>query len=676
MLICPQCNFENPNANKFCQNCGASLTDKPCPECGTDVPVNAETCHNCGTFCGQIWSAIVALNPILEDLVEKETPLQSQPVESELVQTTTAIAPTPNPPIASPQLPPQLVNLAVGDFLDPQQRYRLLEPLNSQDLLEKNGEIYLRVLDTQPFQVTFLHALIANHDQDMTTAIAEVPGIPPIAQPYLALQTYCNLGIPPIHDAWQQGHLQVVLIEERSQLPQILELWQQEETNLPQIIHYYYKMSQLWQILDAFGCRQSLLAIDNLRFDEDQALSLQRLYPDTFPLLLPLGDGKTSPPQDVNAISLQTLGRVWHNLFKQSQRTQFGSLMHLLGDMELGDVNNLEEVQTRLQNVAQELQPSKEEDEDETEVFTSIGKFPASTLLEMSANQDNETKSDDLPTLVLPMQLANLDHAGLTDVGRQRDHNEDYFGIDTRISKIELPRSRAIAARGLYILCDGMGGHAGGEVASELAVLTLQKYFQIYWDTPKLPTEAIIRQGIREANQAIFDRNQQDSRSGVARMGTTLVMLMLQDNHVAVAHVGDSRLYQYTRKQALKQLTTDHEVGQREINRGVEASIAYARPDAYQLTQALGPRDENFVEPDVQFFQIQEDTLFILASDGLSDNQLIETYSQTHLEPLLSTQANLEKGAKDLIDLANKYNGHDNITTVVIRAKVRPALNG
>jgi protein phosphatase len=118
-------------------------------------------------------------------------------------------------------------------------------------------------------------------------------------------------------------------------------------------------------------------------------------------------------------------------------------------------------------------------------------------------------------------------------------------------------------------------------------------------------------------------------------------------------------------------MTIDHEVGQREIARGVEPSIAYSRPDAYQLTQALGPRDNNMVDPDVQFFKIHEDTLFILASDGLSDNNLLETHWRSHLEPLLSSNANLEKGVSELIDLANKYNGHDNITAVLIRAKVR-----
>jgi protein phosphatase len=267
-----------------------------------------------------------------------------------------------------------------------------------------------------------------------------------------------------------------------------------------------------------------------------------------------------------------------------------------------------------------------------------------------------------------------LEDSGRTDVGRQRDHNEDYFGIETKIDKLELPKSRALQARGLYILCDGMGGHAGGEIASELAVNTLQKYFQERWIGKQLPTEDSIREAVYLANQAIYELNQQDARSGVGRMGTTLVMLLIQDTQAAVAHVGDSRLYRLTRKRGLEQITVDHEVGQREIARGVEATIAYGRPDAYQLTQALGPRDEHSINPDVDFFEINEDTLLLLASDGLSDNNLLEINWQTHLEPLLSSGNNLERGVTELIDLANQHNGHDNITGILVRAKVRPNL--
>jgi protein phosphatase len=334
--------------------------------------------------------------------------------------------------------------------------------------------------------------------------------------------------------------------------------------------------------------------------------------------------------------------------------------------LEAGKIETIAQLRSRLQEISVELEA------------LGSGTLPPvqekHTVVQSEDPEDIISKTDDMPTVVLAMQLSSLEDAGRTDVGRQRHHNEDYFGIETKIEKLELPKTRILQGHGLYILCDGMGGHAGGEVASELAVNTLRQYFQEHWTPNQLPTENSIREAVYLANDAIYKLNQQDARSGVGRMGTTLVMLLIQDTQAAVAHVGDSRLYRVTRKQGLEQVTIDHEVGQREITRGVEASIAYARPDAYQLTQALGPRDENSINPDVGFFEINEDTLLVLASDGLSDNDLLETHWQTHLEPLLSSSANLERGVTDLIDLANQHNGHDNITAILIRAKVRPNL--
>ena len=90
-----------------------------------------------------------------------------------------------------------------------------------------------------------------------------------------------------------------------------------------------------------------------------------------------------------------------------------------------------------------------------------------------------------------------------------------------------------------------------------------------------------------------------------------------------IAHVGDSRIYKFTRQEGVVQLTVDHEVGQREIQRGVEPEVAYARPDAFQLTQALGPRDNKLVHPDVDFLELNKDTLLLLCTDGLSDNNMM-----------------------------------------------------
>jgi protein phosphatase len=219
-----------------------------------------------------------------------------------------------------------------------------------------------------------------------------------------------------------------------------------------------------------------------------------------------------------------------------------------------------------------------------------------------------------------------------------------------------------------------MGGHACGEVASAKAVQSLKNFFASRWQKNQIPSEEIIREAILNANTEIYNANQDNDSYGSGRMGTTLVMMLIQDTTVAIANVGDSRAYRYTRKNHLEQLTLDHELGQVEIQRGVDPDVAYAMPDAYQLTQALGPRDNDFVYPDIRFFDVQEDTLFLLCSDGLSDNELLEEYQETHIQPMLSSRNNIEAGVIQLIDLANEYNGHDNITAIAVRMKVKPNM--
>ncbi|MBE9031418.1 serine/threonine phosphatase [filamentous cyanobacterium LEGE 11480] len=284
---------------------------------------------------------------------------------------------------------------------------------------------------------------------------------------------------------------------------------------------------------------------------------------------------------------------------------------------------------------------------------------------------------DDMPTIVLPMQLVDLGAAALTDVGQQREHNEDYFGVTLVMDQQQYPTMAQAKAKGLYVLCDGMGGHAGGEVASRMAVETLQEELRQSWygsDIWGLPDQSTIVAAIHAANDKIYRQNLDAARMGNGRMGTTLVMMFVCGNQVAIAHVGDSRVYNFSRKQGLNQLTTDHEVGQREIQKGTAPDEAYARPDAYQLTQALGPRDNQFVDPGITFMELSEDTLFVLASDGLTDNDLLEQCWPTTLEPMLNSQLGLEQGVRQLIDLGNQYNGHDNITAIAVRLRVRPDM--
>lgn len=651
MLICPQCKFENPNSNKFCQNCGTSLTHKVCPECSTDdVPVNALRCYNCGTECGTVFWAIVA----------KETTGEALGDEG-VISGSSALSPSSQ--------------IGLSSYLDSQERYQLLDPLPAQTETATITDVGVKVLDCQPYEISPIEAILASQQSDLLTPSVEASAIPRLAKVYIALQSQGLREIPPIHDAWQQGDIQVVIIEDRSDWQHLLDLWQEETTSSLKILHWCYQMTQLWAVLEPVNSCQSLLDLSNLRLDEDQTLGLQRLYVESSNSQPPAESPEDAEDQTSaipeQPLTIQALGRVWQALFKQSQRTQFGSVVQMLGDLDVGKIQTIAQLRSRLEEISVEMEALG------TATLPPINdeNTAVPTIPQLDEPEEIISKiDDDMQTVVLPMQLSGLEDAGCTDVGHQRDHNEDYFGIETKIHKLELPKSRVLQGHGLYILCDGMGGHAGGEIASKLAVNTLRQYFQEHWIANQLPTEDSIREAVYLANEAIYKLNQQDARSGVGRMGTTLVMLLIQDTQAIVAHVGDSRLYRLTRKRGLEQVTVDHEVGQREITRGVEASIAYARPDAYQLTQALGPRDENSIDPDVGFFEINEDTLLLLASDGLSDNDLLETHWQTHLDPLLNSGVNLERGVTDLIDLGNQHNGHDNITGILIRAKVRPNL--
>ena len=752
MLICPQCQFENPNTNKFCQKCGTSLTHKTCDECSTQVPVNAETCHNCGAFTGTVWWAIISKEP--DSLATPTGSQEASPRLSELVASDAAQVEVSQVPMSGDSntrevsstttvgssvasIPPSVAEdgmkadasqesaatsseepVAVDDtvtqallssgrssvtesvsekndgdaessptstvvYLDPQQRYRLLEPQSLQQLAPSEATPYeasVRVLDCQPYQKSLLEALRDQQQGNLqkleppTSQSSSIPsdsgkvlGIPAIAQPYLALNELYYPTVPEVHDAWQQDGEAVVLLEDRSKWQLLRDLWGSEQLSTLQILYWLDEMAKLWEALEPWNYRQSLLETSNLRVDEDQALGLMRLYPE---------------PQEPK-LTLQDLGHMWQTLFDQSQRTQFVSLGAVFRQLCTNEIATIKELRSQLEEIAREHQPSELIGESSTQTPYSTMDMtinpiegteapPATVIQKAPINEVSPSpENDEIPTQILPMQLLSLDDAGCTHVGHQREHNEDCYGIQTQLKKHENPMGRAVQARGLYIICDGMGGHAGGEVASAMAVERLKRYFQENWQD-HLPTEESVREGVRLANQTIYDVNQQNARSGSGRMGTTLAMILIQNTEAAIAHVGDSRIYCLTRKRGLEQITADHEVGQREINRGVPREIAYARPDAYQLTQALGPRNEQFVNPDVQFLELNEDTLFLICSDGLSDNDLVETHWQTNLNPLLSSRADLDQGIIQLIDLANEHNGHDNITAILIRVKVRP----
>ncbi len=672
MLICPQCQFENPIANNFCQQCGTSLTHNTCAECGSLVAFDQLKCPECGAVAGVVWWAIIAPKfPIIGTDATKPKPTKS-----------------------------------IGTYLDLHRRYQVIAPF---PLMSSVSEQQGQVLDCQPFHLSVLESLVIqtlHNDAQTPTDFADLTqqnrwidametlGIPAIAYPYISLNNQFYSALPTIHNAWQADQHILLLLEDRSHYPTLSQHVQDEQPDMPvlQVMQWLYDMIELWQAMAAWNCQQSLVVLNNLRIDVDeQNLCLQRLHFNTAEI----------PP------SLQDLGRVWQVICAGVEKEAAATVAQLLLEIENQTLKTPRDVQERIEAIAQHYQAiataAQALDDFDGEIKTAPLDNPVPVIQAIDVpparrrddrdlddddveadnedtRDDTQLDSEDMPTIVLPMQLFSLEEVGRTDVGRQRDHNEDYFGIETQLVKLESPSGKTLRARNLYILCDGMGGHAGGEVASAMAVDTIRTFFKDKWqgqDFPgatSLPDVAMMTDAVMQANQALYDLNQENARSGCGRMGTTLVLVVIQDTEVAVAHVGDSRLYRYTRKRGLEQITVDHEVGQREIQRGATPEAAYARPDAYQLTQALGPRDANFVRPDVQFFELAEDMLLLLCSDGLTDNDLLEKHWETHVRPLLSSQANLDQGVNELIDLANQFNGHDNVTAIAIRAKVRPCL--
>ncbi len=288
-----------------------------------------------------------------------------------------------------------------------------------------------------------------------------------------------------------------------------------------------------------------------------------------------------------------------------------------------------------------------------------------------------DTVPDNLP-IDLPKYLQRFSCVGATDVGKQRDRNEDDFVIIAQSSRTQ---GKSLVAeersdRGLFVVCDGMGGHDGGEEASAIAINSIVQQFQIFW-TNGLPGERKLKEIITNINQEIYNKNDGEHRQSLGRMGTTLVMLALHNLDLAIAHVGDSRLYQVIkgnskgRSPKLEQITRDHEVWNQLLDRGMDLPTAQARPDAHQLTQALGPNPNDSIDPEVQFLSLTESTLFLLCSDGLSDNDLIEEYWQEYLLPVLTESKDLETAVKDLIDLGNRLNGHDNLSAILVLCELK-----
>jgi serine/threonine protein phosphatase PrpC len=291
--------------------------------------------------------------------------------------------------------------------------------------------------------------------------------------------------------------------------------------------------------------------------------------------------------------------------------------------------------------------------------------------------QGQITNSDQLMDL-LDQGIANygqaqrqIQIATATDQGPSRQSNEDacYPPSGTNLT-VNLAENQA---KPLVIVCDGIGGHEGGEVASELAIATLQTQAETLFAS-NLDAATLVdglERATFAANDAISQRNDTEQRHERQRMGTTVVMALAHGHELYITHVGDSRAYRITRT-GCYQVTLDDDVASREVRLGYALyRDALQQPASGSLVQALGMGGSNFLHPTVQRFILDEDCVFLLCSDGLSDHDRIDEIWDTEIAPILDGNANLATVSQRLIEIANTRNGHDNVTIGLVYSRVK-----
>jgi protein phosphatase len=248
-----------------------------------------------------------------------------------------------------------------------------------------------------------------------------------------------------------------------------------------------------------------------------------------------------------------------------------------------------------------------------------------------------------------------LEIFGLTDVGRVRDHNEDAIGSDADL--------------GIVVLADGMGGHRGGEVASAITVNTVLETLAdrlksinsgaIDEETGYHPQSIAVHEAVIEANEAVFASSSENAQ--YQGMGTTVVVLLFHDQHMTVAHVGDSRLYRY-RDGVLEQMTRDHSLMQELVDRGFYTDDqARNSTNKNLVTRAIGV--DPTVEIDILEDAVQADDIYLLCSDGLTDMLEDDVIRNT----INDNSDDLEKIASELIRQSNESGGNDNISAILAR---------
>ncbi len=222
-----------------------------------------------------------------------------------------------------------------------------------------------------------------------------------------------------------------------------------------------------------------------------------------------------------------------------------------------------------------------------------------------------------------------------TDIGRVREVNEDSYLVEDP----------------LYAVADGMGGHRGGDVASSLALGTVEELFR--------EREGSLADQVREANRAVHERSVADTK--VSGMGTTLTAVMIEDGNARFAHVGDSRAY-LLRAGDLRQVTSDHTLVARMVKAGeISPEEAAVHPHRNVITRSLGTEPTVVVDEDT--VPLLDDDRLLMCSDGLTS-----MVQEDQIQAILEAEPDPQRAADRLVKAANRAGGIDNITVLVLDA--------
>jgi PPM family protein phosphatase len=258
--------------------------------------------------------------------------------------------------------------------------------------------------------------------------------------------------------------------------------------------------------------------------------------------------------------------------------------------------------------------------------------------------------------------MVRLLHAAQTDVGMIRSGNEDNYAVHVPPPP---PAGRGESSQlgqpgpwGLFVVADGMGGHAAGEVASEMAVQTLERELVGVKDLGEKASAERVTEALRTANRTIHDRTITEvDKQG---MGTTASVLLLSGNRYLIGQVGDSRVY-LLRDGALRQITKDHSYVQEQVDAGfLTPEQARYHPYSNVITRCVGASPD--VQPDIYQGDVRVGDLFLVASDGLTG-----MVDDRRLQILLMSRAEPKRKVISLIHEANGRGGLDNITAIVVQ---------